>query len=62
MDAENLNDPSFIKFCNLVKDTTGESSTEVLYAWYFNTFDLQAPTTKPTTTKTTKQNEISKTK
>jgi len=62
MNAENLQDPQFIKFCSLVKETTGESSIEVLYSWYFDTFDLKSMQTKATSNKTTKQNEISKTK
>jgi len=62
MDAEKLKDKGFIKFCELVKLTLGESSTEVLYSWYYDTFDLKTLTPKQTTTKPTKQNEISKTK
>lgn len=62
MNEENLNDDGFVKFCDLIKQTLGESSTEVLYAWYFNTFDIETLTLKQTTTKTTKQNETSKTK
>lgn len=41
METEKLNDNGFIKFCDLVKSSLGESSTEVLYAWYFDTFNIK---------------------
>lgn len=38
MEDEKLNDAGFLSFCELVKQELGEASTEVLYAWYYNTF------------------------
>jgi hypothetical protein len=52
MSEENLQDDGFIKFCDLVKTTLGESSTEVLYAWYYDTFNLkETKTVQPTNKK-----------
>jgi hypothetical protein len=39
MDESKLKDAGFIAFCKLVTTTLGAASTEVLYAWYFNTFN-----------------------
>ena len=49
METEKLQDKGFVKFCDVVKFNLGEASTEVLYAWYFNTFDLKTLTPKQTT-------------
>jgi outer membrane biosynthesis protein TonB len=43
LQPEKLEDAQFIKFCDFIKTTVGESSTEVLYAWYFNVFALAEP-------------------
>jgi hypothetical protein len=61
MSADNLQNEDFIKFCERINATVGFSSIEVLYAWYFNTFDINANQTKVNTNKSSK-NEISKTK
>ncbi len=41
MDESKLKDAGFIAFCELVTTTLGAASTEVLYAWYFNTFNTK---------------------
>ena len=46
MDESKIKDPGFIAFCELVNATLGASSTEVLYAWYFNTFNSTKPNKK----------------
>jgi len=49
MDESKLKDAGFIAFCELVTTTLGTSSTEVLYAWYFNTFNSKQKTKKDET-------------
>jgi hypothetical protein len=63
MDAEKLQKESFTKFCELVNDTVGFSTIEVLYAWFYNTFQIKPETDNaiPKPNKNSK-NEISKTK
>jgi hypothetical protein len=46
MDETKLQDAGFIAFCELVNTTLGASSIEVLYAWYFNTFNSTKPNKK----------------
>ena len=46
IEPEKLTAPEFTKFCELVKNNLGEASTEVLYAWYYNTFDTNQKTKK----------------
>lgn len=61
MDAEKLNAKNFRAFCQKISDKLGQAETEVLYAWFYNTFDVkshQAETeTEPQTTNTTPTNE-----
>lgn len=50
MFEEQIQEPDFVKFCELVKKQLGEASTEVLHAWYFDTFNLKEQTKTQTTT------------
>lgn len=49
MEEKKLKDTNFLKFCTLIKETLGESSIEVLYSWYYNTFDVKKLTFKDST-------------
>ena len=58
MDAKKLNSSKFLAFCRVVSNKLGQAETEVLYAWYYNTFDVKKETeTELQTTNTTVNNE-----
>ena len=58
MDAKKLNSPKFLAFCRVVSNKLGQAEPEVLYAWYYNTFDVKKETeTELQTTNTTVTNE-----
>lgn len=45
MNQDKATAPDFIAFCERVKKELGEASDEILFAWYYDTF--QTETTKP---------------
>lgn len=44
MEKKKLKSPEFAAFCRVVSNKLGNSETEVLYAWFYNTFDVKAET------------------
>ena len=46
MDEAKLKDAGFVAFTEMVVSTVGSASTEVLYAWYFNTFTFTQKSNK----------------
>lgn len=56
MDEDKLTAPGFLSFCTRVKNELGEASDEILFAWYYDTFQTQ--TNQPAVTgKKTANNE-----
>jgi hypothetical protein len=41
MSQEQSQDTKFLAFCQRVKTQLGEASDEILFAWYFNTFETK---------------------
>ena len=44
MDARKLNSKKFLAFCRVVSNKLGQADIEVLYSWYYNTFDVKQET------------------
>lgn len=56
MSQDKATAPDFLSFCARVKNELGEASDEILFAWYYDTFQTQ--TNKPADTgKKTANNE-----
>lgn len=57
MDAKKLINPKFVAFCRVVSSKLGQAEPEVLYAWYYNTFDVKKETENEYKTTNTAKDE-----